>query len=105
MTKLKDYEWPGNIRELENLIERALILSTDKTLIIPGFESKTQKAKALKSKDLTLDAVQRNHIVSILEQCNWKISGPNSASEALNLKPSTLRDKMSKLNIEKPSNN
>jgi PAS domain S-box-containing protein len=103
MVKLKAYEWPGNIRELENLIERALILSTSDTLIIPGFESKTQKSKSLGSKDVSLDNIQRNHILSILKQCDWKISGSDGASELLGLKPSTLRDKMTKLGIKKPT--
>jgi len=105
MTKLQAYEWPGNIRELENLIERASILSNNETLIIPGFESKTQKTKSFNNKDVSLDTMQRNHILSILEKCNWKISGKNGASELLDLKPSTLRDKMSKLGIKKPTSN
>ena len=102
MSKLKAYEWPGNIRELENLIERASILSTSDTLVIPGFESSTQKTKAIKNKDLSLNATQRKHILQVLEQCNWKISGPNGAAILLDLKPSTLRDKMTKLGIVKP---
>lgn len=103
MNQLKSYSWPGNIRELENLIERASILSTSETLIIPGFESKTQKTKLpVKSNSLSLDLVQRNYILQILEQCNWKISGPNGAAVKLDLKPSTLRDKMAKLHITKP---
>ena len=103
MNQLKSYNWPGNIRELENLIERALILSNSDTLVIPGFETSSQKAKQLiNSKDLSLDAIQRSHILQVLEQCNWKISGAESASDLLDLKPSTLRDKMTKLGIKKP---
>lgn len=102
MEKLKAYDWPGNIRELENLIERAVILSNGETLVIPGFESEVQKSKVpIRIQNLSLDAVQKNHIISVLEQCNWKISGPHSASALLELKPSTLRDKMSKLGIKK----
>ncbi|WP_339712853.1 sigma-54 dependent transcriptional regulator [uncultured Kriegella sp.] len=102
MSKLKVYAWPGNIRELENLIERAVILSNDETLVIPGFESQAQKTKLpIINKDLSLDTVQRNHILQVLEQCNWKISGQDSASTLLKLKPSTLRDKMAKLGIKK----
>ncbi|WP_054851321.1 PAS domain S-box protein [Olleya sp. ITB9] len=104
MTKLKAYNWPGNIRELENLVERALILSTGDTLIVPGFETANQKIKQriINSKDLSLDSVLRNHILEVLEGCNWKISGEKGASELLGLKPSTLRDRMSKLGIKKP---
>ncbi|WP_228238313.1 PAS domain S-box protein [Allomuricauda sp. M10] len=102
MDKLKSYDWPGNIRELENLIERASILSNGETLVIPGFESEAQKAKMpIKEKNMSLETIQRNHIIGVLEKCNWKISGPNSASVILELKPSTLRDKMLKLGIQK----
>tara|TARA_R110002050_G_scaffold143876_9_gene269272 strand:- start:1936 stop:3156 length:1221 start_codon:yes stop_codon:yes gene_type:complete len=103
MDKLKSYNWPGNIRELENLIERASILSTDDTLLIPGFESTNQKAKSINTKDLSLDTAQRNHILHVLEQCSWKITGDEGAAQLLNLKPSTLRDRMSKLDIKKTS--
>ena len=102
MNKLKNYKWPGNIRELENLIERAAILSTDETLSIPGFESSNQMVNPINKKDLSLDVAQRNHILRILKQCDWKISGPNGASELLAVKPSTLRDKMKKLDLKKP---
>lgn len=102
MQKLKDYNWPGNIRELENLIERASILSNTETLVIPGFESTNQKSKVITDKDLSLNAVQRNHIIEVLERCNWKISGQSGAAHILDLKPSTLRDRMQKLGIKKP---
>ncbi|MUU77483.1 PAS domain S-box protein [Winogradskyella sp. HL2-2] len=102
MTKLRSYDWPGNIRELENLIERASILSADETLLIPGFESASQKVKSIHNKDYSLDAAQKTHILMVLEQCNWKITGDNGAAALLKLKPSTLRDRMSKLGIKKP---
>lgn len=106
MRKLKSYVWPGNIRELENLVERAAILSNNDTLLIPGFESTIQiTKKEINHKDLSLNLAQRNHIVHVLEQCNWKISGSSGASEILEIKPSTLRDKMQKLGITKPSKN
>ncbi|WP_417855734.1 sigma 54-interacting transcriptional regulator [Xanthomarina gelatinilytica] len=105
MGKLKQYNWPGNIRELENLIERAAILTTNNTLVIPGFESSSQitKQQSYNSKESSLDAVQRSHIINVLEQCNWKISGEKGAAAKLDLKPSTLRDKMAKLNIIRPN--
>ncbi|WP_445382031.1 sigma 54-interacting transcriptional regulator [Robiginitalea sp. IMCC43444] len=102
MEKLIAYDWPGNIRELENLIERAAILSSGETLIIPGFESETQKnVKPINTNNLTLESVQRKHILHVLDKCDWKISGAHSASELLGLKPSTLRDRMAKLGIKK----
>lgn len=102
MSKLRLYDWPGNIRELENLIERATILSTEETLFIPGFESSSQTVNPINKKDLSLDVAQRNHILHVLEQCKWKISGPDGASNLLQIKPSTLRDRMKKLDIKKP---
>jgi transcriptional regulator with GAF, ATPase, and Fis domain len=54
---------------------------------------------------VSLNKVQRDHILQVLEQCNWKISGPNGAAVLLDLKPSTLRDKMAKLGIKKPNSN
>nr|WP_255444155.1 sigma 54-interacting transcriptional regulator [Robiginitalea sp. SC105] len=102
MEKLKGYSWPGNIRELENLIERASILSNGETLTIPGFESEGPNSRvSIRSNNLSLESIQRNHIIQVLEKCDWKISGHNSASELLDLKPSTLRDKMKKLGIRK----
>ena len=106
MRHLKYYEWPGNIRELENLIERAIILANGDTLSIPGLESKVQNKKThVTKRNLTLDDVQRDHITEVLEQCNWRINGPKGAAVILDLKPSTLRDKMSKLGIIKFNKN
>ncbi|WP_272023946.1 PAS domain S-box protein [Olleya namhaensis] len=103
MSKLRAYNWPGNIRELENLIERASILSNSDTLSIPGFETTNQKTKQrINTVDLTMDSVMRNHILQVLEESQWKISGAKGASGVLGLKPSTLRDKMNKLGIKKP---
>ncbi|WP_445384877.1 sigma 54-interacting transcriptional regulator [Robiginitalea sp. IMCC44478] len=102
MEKLIAYDWPGNIRELENLIERAAILSSGETLVIPGFESEAQKqVKPINTNNLSLEAMQRKHILYVLDKCDWKISGARSASELLGLKPSTLRDRMTKLGIKK----
>jgi PAS domain S-box-containing protein len=98
--KLQNYKWPGNIRELENLIERSVILSNNETLFVPGFKS-ASKELPISSTVLTLEEAQRIHIKQVLKQCNWKISGPRSASELLDVKPSTLRDKIKKLHIEK----
>jgi transcriptional regulator with GAF, ATPase, and Fis domain len=105
MNELKLYRWPGNIRELENLIERAAILSNQELLIIPGFETSSKNTFQFNDKqDLSLKHAQRNHILQVLEQCSWKITGPNGASEILKLKPSTLRDKIAKLGLERPAN-
>ncbi|MBT8384824.1 MAG: sigma 54-interacting transcriptional regulator, partial [Bacteroidia bacterium] len=104
MQDLKVYNWPGNIRELENLIERAIILSDNETLNIPGFGSaKTKKSRPISGAKMTLDDVQRNHILSVLEKTNWKVDGPDGAATILDIKPSTFRDKMKKLGIKRPN--
>lgn len=95
---LYNYHWPGNIRELENLIERAVILSNNNSLFVPGFiASKDESPIDLTT--LSLNEVQRLHIKQTLKKCNWKIDGPNGAAMALDIKPSTLRDRMKKLGV------
>lgn len=99
---LQAYPWPGNVRELENLVERAVILSNDEKLVIPNFKS-SLKESLISSTVLSLDDVQRIHIKKVLKECNWKIDGEQGAAELLQIKPSTLRDRMKKLGLEKPS--
>jgi transcriptional regulator with GAF, ATPase, and Fis domain len=108
MRKLKEYAWPGNVRELENLMERAVILSNSETLRIPEFETpgdNLDKTRSLNqhSGGLSLDEAQRAHILKALEQCQWKINGEQGAAKLLQLKPSTLRDRMKKLDIQRPA--
>ncbi len=98
---LQSYAWPGNIRELENLIERAVILSSNEKLMIPNFKF-SDEAALISATVLSLDDVQRIHIEKTLKRCQWKIDGPDGASELLEIKPSTLRDRMKKLGIQKP---
>lgn len=97
MIALQDYDWPGNVRELENLIERAMIVSSDSELRVeqPG------QIIPKDGQDNTLKVAERVHILRILEKTNWKIKGDNGAAEVLGLKPSTLRDRMKKLGIER----
>src|SRR5690554_234581 len=97
---LQSYPWPGNIRELENLIERAVILSNNDTLNIPNFKS-SEKESLISSTVLSLDDVLRIHIKRVLNECDWKIEGQDGAAELLGLKPSTLRDRINKLGIQK----
>ena len=100
MASLQAYHWPGNIRELENVLERAVINSSGPKLCLADNLQESVKetpANCLK----TLETVEREYILQVLEQTNWKISGKDSASEILGLDRSTLRARMSKLRIEK----
>jgi len=101
MAALQSYNWPGNIRELENVLERAVINSSGPKLRLVD-ELKTPVKDDSSTHQKTLEAVERDYIFQVLEQTNWKVSGKNSASEILGLDRSTLRARMSKLNIEKP---
>ncbi|GAB4157470.1 MAG: hypothetical protein Tsb0033_09320 [Winogradskyella sp.] len=98
---LYSYQWPGNIRELENLIERAVILSNSNTLVVPGFIN-SENTDSIDLTTLSLDEVQRIHITQILKKYNWKIDGPKGAAQALGINPNTLRDRMKKLGVQKP---
>jgi PAS domain S-box-containing protein len=100
MNTLQNYHWPGNIRELENVIERSVINSSAKKLRLMDSLDNPQKDLATTPK--TLEKVERDHIVRILEETRWKVSGKNGASEILGLNPSTLRARMRKLGIRKP---
>jgi len=100
MDALQHYHWPGNVRELENVLERAVINSSGPKLRLVDDLKKPQKDLSTAQK--TLEAVERDHIVRILEQTQWKISGKNGAAEILGLNRSTLRARIRKLGIRKP---
>lgn len=110
MDVLQEYAWPGNIRQLRNVIERAVITSSESVLKLaaplPKPSYSQQKALKKDNKDqeqemmMTLEEFERLHITQTLRRCNWKISGKSSAAEALDLPPSTLRSKMKKLGIQ-----
>ena len=94
---LKAYSWPGNIRELENIIERAVITSPEGHLRI---ELPAQERSQLKTKSLA--DLERQHILRVLEETAWIINGPRGAARQLGLKHSTLRSRMQKLGIRRP---
>jgi PAS domain S-box-containing protein len=100
MNSLQNYHWPGNIRELENVLERAVISSAGDKLRLVDDLKKSLKESTTSQK--TLEAVERDHIIQVLEQTRWKVSGKNGASEILGLNSSTLRGRMRKLGIHKP---
>ena len=95
---LQQYSWPGNIRELRNVVENAMIISTGKILkLIPPVEQFLNVAK-----DLKLEVVERNHILGVLEKTSWRVSGERGAAKLLGLKPTTLESRMKKLGIVRP---
>jgi formate hydrogenlyase transcriptional activator len=125
MRRLVIYPWPGNIRELQNVIERAVVLSTGSLLEVapdfaphsgPGTPVVTSAAIAVTevipgstptapdfSAAVPLEDVERRHIESILARTNWMIEGERGAAKILNLNPSTLRSRMQKLGIRRPA--
>jgi formate hydrogenlyase transcriptional activator len=104
---LTAYRWPGNIRELENVIERAVILSDGPELeidpeVLP-VAAPVADADMSVPGGTSLAAVERGHILGVLNQASWVIEGPNGAAKVLGLHPNTLRSRMKKLNISRPA--
>ncbi|MBU2645578.1 sigma 54-interacting transcriptional regulator [bacterium] len=102
MNTLQDYSWPGNIRELENVLERAVINSSGPKLRLVDDLKKPNRDPGSRHK--TMEAVERDHIFQTLERSQWKVSGKNGAADLLGLNRSTLRARMRKLDIRKPGN-
>ena len=111
---LKRYDWPGNIRELKNVIERAVILSRGKVLrldlamsdILNSAEVTEANAPEgvvrLMTEAELLDLERKNTLLA-LERAQWRVSGPNGAAKLLGVKPTTLADRMRKLKLRKPT--
>ncbi|MBT8098730.1 MAG: sigma 54-interacting transcriptional regulator, partial [Gammaproteobacteria bacterium] len=106
--QLRKYHWPGNVRELDGVIQRAMISSSGEILELAdplvgyGTDDAFDQPRILSSTIAELKIVERDHIVSVLEGCGWKISGASGAASKLGIPPSTLRSKMKKLQIERP---
>jgi formate hydrogenlyase transcriptional activator len=100
MDALVRYSWPGNIRELQNLIERAVILSSGEMLQVPVSEI-DETPKKLASQQ-TLEEAERVHILATLKKTRWVLSGPRGAANRLGLKRSSLQHRLKKLGIERP---
>jgi formate hydrogenlyase transcriptional activator len=131
MHRLMAYSWPGNVRELQNIIERAFVLSAGPVLSLgrdllpdsapqaradaspfhapstsahPGFPREAAAAPPPASpRPAALDDIQKQHILSVLAQTAWVIEGPSGAAKVLSLHPNTLRSRMKKLGIQRPS--
>jgi len=97
--ELMKHSWPGNIRELEHVIERAVLLARDsmiRHIPLPGHE-KIQQEDRIK----TMEENERDHIISVLKKCKGKLSGKGGAAELLGINASTLNSRIKKLNIER----
>ncbi|HEY4048440.1 MAG TPA: sigma 54-interacting transcriptional regulator [Acidobacteriaceae bacterium] len=104
MQALTRYPWPGNIRELQNVIERAVILSQGRVLNVQLSDLKPKQLQNGPASigHLTLEEMERRHILAVLEQTNWVFAGPNGAAARLGMKRPTLQFRMQKLGISRP---
>jgi transcriptional regulator with GAF, ATPase, and Fis domain len=119
VAKLQNYDWPGNVRELRNVIERAVILARGGSLEFdlpisvqspplprPATRLDAQDADAQDPQILTeaeLQRRERDNLLAALSKANWKIKGPDGASELLGVKPTTLLSRMKKWGLERPT--
>jgi len=94
---LQRYHWPGNIRELRNVVERAMIVATTSRLTI-AVPMQAAPPRMLER----LDEVEKEHIRSVLELTGWRIRGPAGAADRLGLRPTTLETRMAKLGLKRP---
>ena len=97
LDKMLHYNWPGNIRELENLVERSVLLAKGSLIEEMSFPVIAADPDHIK----TIHENERDHIIEVLQKCNGKIWGPGAAAEVLHLAPSTLKSRMKKLGIKK----
>jgi len=104
MAAFSSYQWPGNIRELQNFIERSVIL-TSGTVLAPPLASLSSTAEAESLGPITLEDAERDHIRKTLEQTRWVVAGPNGAAARLGIKRSTLYFRMQKLGISRTNKN
>jgi formate hydrogenlyase transcriptional activator len=101
MDALMVYDWPGNIRELENIIERAMILSQNGVLEYGEWIPVEKISTSSKSPAGRLDDVEKDHIIEVLNKTGWKVSGDKGAAKILGLNPTTLEARMKKLGIKR----
>ena len=101
MDTLSAYAWPGNIRELANVLERAIILSPGSTLVLHDVLGTTPRPDLPAAPVHSLEGMERAHILAVLDACQWRIKGTGQAAARLGLPPSTLRSRMKKLGINR----
>jgi formate hydrogenlyase transcriptional activator len=102
MKALQAYHWHGNVRELENFIERAVILTQGHDLFVSLAELRRAPGHLANSGTPTLEQAEREHILKVLRESDWIIGGPSGAAARLGMKRTTLQSKMQKLNISRP---
>jgi formate hydrogenlyase transcriptional activator len=101
LRRLQRYSWPGNIRELQNVIERACVLANGRVLEVP--DPALTARGPMTWRPSTLEDAERDHVSQTLERVGWRIEGKGGAAEMLGLRPSTLRSRIKKLGIRRPS--
>jgi len=102
LAALRNYHWPGNVRELENIIERAMVASPGSVLrLVDHLQPPEETPQPESATDLTLAEVERRHITQVLEKVHWRIAGDAGAAKILGMHPSTLRNRLLKLNIRR----
>jgi formate hydrogenlyase transcriptional activator len=103
MTALQQHVWRGNVRELENVVERAMIASNGSVLRLDEpLASGVRPAAVPESSSESLDSLQHAHIEAVLQKCGWRINGKGNAAERLGVHPNTLRFRMKKLGLVRP---
>jgi formate hydrogenlyase transcriptional activator len=103
-TRLAQYDWPGNIRELQNVIERAAILAPTHLIEIDErLVASSSRPMPNVDRPLTLYDAERGLILRVLEQAGWRIYGPLGAATRLGMNPSTLRSRMKKMDLSRPT--
>jgi formate hydrogenlyase transcriptional activator len=101
--RLREYPWPGNVRELQNVIEQAVLVSEGPILRLPDSGPFPDEGELMAPPGhRSLEEVERQHIIDVLESAGWKLEGADGAAALLGLKPSTLRSRMQKLEIRRP---
>ena len=98
MAALQQYSWPGNIRELRNVVERAMIMSTGRRLTCPLPATSTAAVR----RSAKLEDVEREHIRTVLESTGWRVRGAGGAAEQLGLQPTTLESRLVRLGLKRP---
>lgn len=102
MRRLEAYPWPGNVRELENVVERAVILASGPILRIePEVLPVADSVSAPAAETATIESVERQHMLAVLQKTDWVIEGPSGAAKILGLHPNTLRSRLKRLGISR----